>query len=402
MRFTYQARTKTGEIKTGEIEAFSREAAIEILQRSGLFPTRVEELKKPFYKRGFLLFGKISLIDLATAFRGLAALLRSGVPILDALNSVAKETSNENLKDVFFALATEVESGNTLSTAMSHHPQVFSKAYTAMVKTGEIAGELPQVIQRIAENMESNYQFTQRVRGAMFYPAMILTLALIVFFLMLFWLIPRIAQFSMQMEAQLPSIVIFLLEFKEFLKKWWWLILVLFGSILFVFFSYFKTSEGKETLDRFLLKLPIFGQLIKMMYLSRISQNLNVLLASGVPIAQALEITEEITGNTVYQSILALAKDAIRAGEPLSSFFKDYPEIFPPFFSQMITIGEKTGTLNKSLLTISDFYAKEAERIIGNITTFLTPILIIFAAAIVGLLLLSVLTTIYQTITIIS
>jgi type IV pilus assembly protein PilC len=401
MKFTYQARTQTGEIKTGEIEAFSKEAAIEILQRSGLFPTRVEEVKKPFYKRGFLFIGKISDIDLATAFRGLAALLRSGVPILDALNSVAKETTNENLKDVLFAIASEVESGNTLSTAMSHYPQVFSKTYTSMVKTGEIAGELPQVIQRIAENIENTYQFTQRVKGAMIYPAMILVLALAVFFFMLFGLIPKVAQFAIGMEAPLPSIVVFLLEFKDFLSKWWLLLLIFFASILTVFFFYFKTSEGKETLDRFLIKLPLFGKLLKMMYLTRISQNLNVLLASGVPIAQALEITEEITGNSVYQSILALAKDAIRAGEPLSSFLKDYPEIFPPFFAQMVTIGEKTGTLNKSLLTISDFYMNEVERIIENITTFLTPILIIFAAAIVALLLLSVLTTIYQTITII-
>jgi type IV pilus assembly protein PilC len=401
MKFTYQARTKTGEIKTGEIEAFSKEAAIEILQRSGLFPTLVEEVKKPFYKREFLIFGKISSVDLATAFRGLAALLQAGVPILDALNSVAKESSNETLKEVLFNVAREVEAGNTLSIAMSHYPQVFSKIHTAMAKTGEIAGELPQVIQRIAENIESNYQFTQKVKGAMIYPLTIVIVAIIVFLLMLFWLIPKVTQFSIEMGAQLPSFVVFLLKFREFLKKWWILLLFLFSSALGVLFFYFRTSEGKEILDRFSLKLPIFGQLFKMMYLTRISQNLNVLLASGVPVAQALEVIEEVTGNSVYQTILALAKDAIRAGESLSTFFKDYPEIFPPFFSQMTGIGEKTGTLNKSLLVISDFYTKEVERIIGNITTLLNPILIVFAAIIVGLLLLSVLTTIYQTISII-
>jgi type IV pilus assembly protein PilC len=401
MKFVYQARTKTGEIKTGEIEAFSREAAIEILQRSGLFPTYVEEVKKPLHKKGGYILGRIHPLDLAITFRKLSALLYSGIPILDALNSVARETSSETLKEIIFEIAIEIEEGNTLSNSFSRYPQVFSTVYIAMIKTGEVSGELPLVLQRIAENIETNYQFTQKVKGALWYPILIISVAIFVFLLMTFWLLPKLVKFSTEMGVELTSFILFLLKIGEVLKKWWFFFLLFFSSILAILLFYFKTSEGKEVFDHLILKLPIFGKLLKMIYINRISQNLNILLASGVPITQALEIIEEIPGNSVYRNILSLARDAIKAGESVSTFFKDYPEIFPPFFSQMIAVGEKTGTLNKSLLIISEFYTKETERIISNLTSILTPLLIVFAAGIVALLLLSVLTTIYQTITII-
>jgi type IV pilus assembly protein PilC len=401
MKFVYQARTKTGEIKTGEIEAFSREAAIEILQRSGLFPTYVEEVKKPLRKKGGFILGKIHPLDLAITFRKLSALLYSGIPILDALNSVARETSSETLKEILFEIAIEIEEGNTLSNSFSRYPQVFPTVYIAMIKTGEVSGELPLVLQRIAENIETNYQFTQKVKGALWYPILIISVAIFVFLLMTFWLLPKLVKFSTEMGVELTSFILFLLKIGEILKKWWFFFLLFFSSILAILLFYFKTSEGKEVFDHLILKLPIFGKLLKMIYINRISQNLNILLASGVPITQALEIIEEIPGNSVYRNILSLARDAIKAGEAVSTFFKDYPEMFPPFFSQMIAVGEKTGTLNKSLLIISEFYTKETERIISNLTSILTPLLIVFAAGIVALLLLSVLTTIYQTITII-
>lgn len=401
MKFNYQARTKEGEIRIGQVEAFSKEAAVALLQRHGLYPTFVEETKVPFYAREVRLFKRISVRDIVIASRELAIMFRSGVPFIEALNAIAKETKNPKVKEIFLDLSREVEGGTTLSAALSKYPDVFSPFYISMVKSGEISGELPRTLDSLAENIERNYHFTSRIRGALLYPALVIFATLIVCFLVIFVVVPKLVEFSAGIGAELPVFVQVLLEISMFLKKWGVLLLVFLAGIIIALITYFKTPEGKEGFDRFSLKLPFVGSFLKMTYLSRFGENLSTLVSGGIPIAQALEISGEIVGNTLYREIILMAKEAVRSGEQISSVLREYPEIFPPFFYQMTAVGERSGALAKSLLNIASFYEKEVEKTISNLSSILEPALIIFLGGVVGILIFTILNTIYQTITII-
>lgn len=398
MKFKYQARTKKGEIKRGEIEAFSKEAAIEILQRYGLYPTAIEEVRVSYYKKRVLPFQRISIQELIAASRQLAILFKSGVPIVESLNSIAKESKNPLFKETFFGLAKEVEAGNSLSAALSRYPNVFSDIYISIVKSGEVSGELAKSLETIAETMEKNYRFIARIKNALIYPSIVFFMSVIIFLIVIFYLLPKLADFTNELGVEMPAITKFFLGVGNFLKEWWLGILIIFSGLLAVLFFYTKTLEGKQVIDNFLLRMPVIGIFLKTIYISRIGTNLTILLSGGIPIGQALEITEEITGNIIYKKVLSMAKDAVRSGELVSSFFKDYPNLFPPFFSQTVTVGEKSGSLSKAFLTASRFYEEEAERMATNITTLLSPLLIVIMGVIIGLLLFMILMTIYQTI----
>lgn len=400
MKFKYHAKTKEGETKMGQIEAFSKEAAIEILQRHSLYPIFVEEeVEIPLYKKIFLFFKKVSTQDIVAASKQLSILFKSGVPIVEALNSVAKEAKNSILKETFYALAREIESGNNLSTALSRYPDIFSDVYISMVKTGEVSGELAKSLETIAETMEKNYFFASKIKNALIYPAIVFFMGLLILFLVFFYLVPKLTLFVTEVGTEFPPSLKLLINISGFLKEWGIVISSIFIIIVIVLFLYMKTLQGKQNLQRLLLSLPIIGNFLKIIYVSRIATNLTILMSGGVPIGEAIEATEEITGNVVYKKILTVARDAVRSGESISNFFKDYPTLFPSFFAQMIATGEKTGSLTKTLSQVSNFYEQEIERVATNLTTFLTPILIVILGGTVGLILFVILMTIYQTIT---
>lgn len=396
MKFKYRARTIEGKIKIGEVEAFSREAAINILQRYGLYPIFLEEVtpKVPLWELPF--FKRIGLKDLVIAFRELAIMFKSGVSIVEALNTIARENKNKKLKEVFFEMAKEVEGGQTLSEAMSHWPHVFQKTYIALVKTGEAAGELPKTLETLADSLEKNYHLRGRIKAALWYPTLVFCVSIVVFLFIIFSVLPKLASFASAMGANLPSLAKNLLNLNKFLKSWWLPLLILSCGSLSSLILFLKTPEGKNIFDKLSLKFPILGEFLKIMTLVRISEGLSTLISSGVPLSQSLEIMEETIGNVYYQTAISEAKNAVRVGEPLSRAFQKHPEYFPDFLSEMISVGEKTGTLTRVFLNISSFYEKELQRKIDALTEILTPFLIVILALVVGFLMFTVLTTIYS------
>ncbi len=398
MKFNYQARTKEGEIRTGQIEAFSKEAAIAILQKYGLYPTFIEEAKRPFYAREIYLFRKVSLKDLVFATRELAIMFRSGVPFVEAISSVAQETQNLKLKEIFFELAKEVKSGSSLSDALARYPEVFSSFYISMVKIGEISGQLPQVLESIAEYLERNYHFTSRIRGALLYPTIVIFLVLVVVFLIFFIVGPKLVGLIATMEKNPPFSLQILLAIKEFFKNWGALLFLFFSGIIVSLTVYFETPTGKEEFKRISLKLPFLGSFLKTAYLARFGKTLATLISAGVPIAEALEVGSDVIGENIYKDAILTVKEAVQAGESLSNALKKEQMLFPPFFWEMIAVGEKTGNLSKTLLSVSEFYEKELERKIETFSTLVEPVLIIFVGIIVGLLVITVFNAIYSSI----
>jgi len=397
MRFNYQARTPTGEVQSGTVEASSKEAAVSLLQRHGLYITFLEEVAAPpVYAKRIKIFERIAAKDIVMFSRQLAIMFKTKVPLVEALETLAAQTKNPDLKEKIFKLAEEVEAGTSLSKAFSRYPKIFSPFFIAMVRAGEASGKLSEALSYLAEHLEREYHLSSKLKGAMIYPAMVLLVAIIVLALMMFYIIPQLTEVLLASGGELPAITKIVLSLSAFLRKWGLpLILVLLILVIFAI-RYSRSQEGKKFFDQISLRLPITSELVRMICLSRFAENLSTLISGGLPIARALEISGDIVGNTVYKEVIFQSRDWVRKGEPISSTLGRFPEIFPPVFTQMTAVGEKTGTLDKTLLDIVSFYQKETDRTIDNLLSILEPALIIFLGLVVGGLMASVLLPLYR------
>jgi len=399
MKFNYQARTKEGKVKAGIVEASSKEGALILLQKYGLYVTFLEESQKPIYARELKFLKKASFRDLVLFSRQLSIMVSSKITLTESLKTIANQTENLDLREKVFNLSEQIEGGRSFSQAASAFPQLFSKFYIAMVKAGEASGKLAESLNYLADHLEREYELTSKLKGASVYPTLIIVFIFIVFNIMIFTVIPNLKMVLAETEAQTPPLTAAIMAFTEFLQKY---AIFVFGAIaaaLVGLFRYYKTEEGKRLFDKFFLKVPLFGALLKKVYLARLAENLSTLISAGIMINQALEITSEIVGNNTYQEAMFSISQDVRDGVPLSSAVSLFPENFPPIFVQMISVGEKTGTLDSSLIYVSDFYRKESDRAIDSMLSILEPLLIIFLGGIVGGLMLAVLLPIYQTVT---
>lgn len=397
MKFNYQARTKDGQIQRGIIEASSEEAALTILQKYGLYVTFLEKIQaQPVYAKQIKLFQKASQKDVVIFSRQLSIMFRSQVPIVEALLVISRQAANPDFREKILKLSEEVEGGTTLSAALSLFPKLFSSFFINMVKSGEASGKLAESLDYLADHLEKEYNFKNKIRGAMLYPAVVLFIFLAVLILMIFFVIPSLTDVLKETGQELPSVTKSVMAMTDFLRNWMWVVILAFFGLIIFIFRYFKTKEGKKTLDRFSLKLPLIGSLLRKIYLTRLAENLSTLISGGLPIARALEISGEVVGNDIYKSIIFRTRDEVRKGEFISAVLEDYPEEFPPLFIQMAVVGEKTGRLESSLTNIVNFYQKDVDRSIDNLINLLEPIMIIFLALLTAGLLGSVLLPMYQ------
>ena len=397
MKFNYQARTQTGEVQSGALEASSREAAVSLLQRHGLYITFLEEVAAPpVYARRIKIFERISKKEIVLFSRQLSIMFKSKVPLVEALEVLATQSKSPDLKEKIFKLVEEIEAGTSLSGALSKYPKIFSPFYIAMVRAGEVSGKLSEALSYLAEHLEREYHLTSRIKGAMIYPTMVLLVAIIVLALMMFYIIPQLTEVLAASGTELPVITKGVISLSVFLKKWGIFLILTFFLLIIFAIRYSRTSEGKKFFDQIFLRLPLASELLKMIYLSRFAENLSTLISGGLPIARALEISGEIVGNTVYKEIIFQTRDEVRKGEAISSTFARYPEVFPPVFTQMTLVGERTGTVDKTLLDIVSFYQKEVDRTLDSLLGILEPAMIIFLGGIVGGILAAVLLPLYR------
>ena len=396
MKFNYQARTKKGEIQAGVVEASSKEAAILLLQKYGLYITYLEEVKVPFYAWEVKIFKRISSRDIVLFSRQLSIMFSSRVSLVEALVTIASQTKNLEFRERILDLSREVEGGSAFSKALSRHPKIFSSFYISMVKSGETSGKLSESLSYLADHLEREYHLVSRLQGAMIYPSLVIMVASVVLLLMIFFVIPQLTKVFQEAGQPLPIVTQLVIGLSLFLRKWGFLFIGLLAGLVIFVLRYIKTLEGKENFDKISLRLPLIGDLLKMVYLSRLAENLSTLISGGLPIAQALETTGEVVGNAVYKEIIFLTRDEVRKGEPVSSVLRRYPEAFPPMFCQMTLVGEKTGTLEKTLLNVVDFYQKEVNMSIDNLLSILEPVLIVFLGVIVAGLMAAVLLPLYR------
>jgi len=396
MKFNYQTRTKKGEMRSGQVEASSREAAVSLLQKHGLYVTFLEESVPPIYARRVKFFEKVSQKDLVLFSRQLAIMFKSKVPLVESLRVLSLQTENSDFKEKIMKLSEEVEGGTALSKALENFPEVFSSFYIAMVRSGEVSGKLAEVLNYLADHLEREYHLTAKTKGALLYPSLIVFVVILVLLLMIFFVIPQLAEVLTTEKEALPWITMFVINTSTFVRAWGWVMLIIL--ILFVagFLRYYQTDRGQRFFDREFVKLPVIGSFLKMVNVARFAENLSTLISGGLPIAQALETVGDIISNTAYKEAVFKTRDEVRRGVPISSVLSRHPDLFPPVFIQMVLVGEKTGTLDSSLMNIVEFYQKEIDRMIDNVLSVLEPVMILILGLVVAGLMLSILMPLYR------
>lgn len=397
MKFNYQARTKEGDVQAGVVEAASQEAAVKVLQEYGLVVTFLERAgEEPFYSKSLKIFDRIGRKDLVLFSRELSAMFKSEVTLVESLRAIAEETKNLAFKEKVLKLGETVEAGTSFSAALAGFPELFSDFYVNLVKSGEVSGQLSDVLEYLADHLEREYDLMRKISGMMIYPIFVLVVFSGILLAMALFIMPKMIS-MLDMESQsLPWITKLVIGFTELLRKY----IVLIGAgLVFLAVSlkrYAQTGQGKKNIDNFWLKLPLVGRLLKMIYLTRLAENLSTLISGGLPIAEALGIAAQVVGNSRYQDIILETREAVRRGETISYVLKKYPEFIPAFFSQMVLVGEKTGRLSEILLNIVRFYQKEVEGSMESLLSLLEPLMIVILGGAVGVLIAAVLLPIYQ------
>ena len=400
MKFDYQVRTKKGEIQTGVVEASSKEAALSLLQKYDFYVTYLEETSIPFYEWRPEFFRKVSLKDVVLFSRQLSMMFSAKVPLVESLRVLADQSKNMELREKVFNLSEEVEAGTAFSKALSYHPKVFSVLYVSMVKAGEISGKLAEALDYLAEHLEKEYHFNSKTKGALVYPALVLFLVILVVLLMIFTVIPQLKTVLIESGTQIPAMTATVISASDFVKSYGSFILMGIFAIFLLVSRYRETEGGRKTIDKIALELPLIGSFMQTLYLSRFASNLSTLISGGLMIGQALELSADIIGNSVYKKAILSIKDEVRKGMPISAASAFYPDLFPSVFTQMTMVGEKTGSLDVSLLKISNFYQAEVERGLANMLTILEPALILVLGLVVGGLMFSILMPLYQVMTV--
>ncbi|MCD5397105.1 MAG: type II secretion system F family protein [Candidatus Pacebacteria bacterium] len=392
MKFNYQSRDQKGKKQLGTIEASDQETALDFLQRQGLSVVSLSKSASiPFYNREIKLFQRISRKEIVLFSRQLSIMFRSQIPLLEILETLSFQTNNLKFKEIILKLKQEVESGATLSKALSQFPNPFSLFYVNMVRSGEASGKLSDSLSYLADHLEREYHLRSSIRGALIYPIFILFVLLLMGFFAAFFIMPDLVSVLKEGNGDLPLATSIVIGFTDFLKNKGWLILLFLVGLIVFIWQYKKTEKGEIFFDKFNLKLPLLNGFLKKIYLSRLAENLSTLIAGGLPIARALEISGRVVGNSIYRDIIFQTRDGVRKGENISAFLKKYPNFFPPMFIQMVVVGERTGRLDSALLNIVNFYQKEVDRAVATFIKLLEPALILFLGVMVAIFAIAIL-----------
>lgn len=380
--FTYTARTRTGTKQSGTISAENRQAAQQQLRTKGLQADKLVEQGK---RGGIKTNRRVKTAELLVFTRQLSTIVSAGLPLLQGLDILAEQTEDPNFSAVIDAVASEVESGETFSDALRKYPKAFPDLYVSMVRAGEAGGDLDGVLLQLADYLEATEDLKRRIRSAMTYPVVAFSMIILIAAGLIIWVVPQFAEIFSMLGGQLPAPTRALIWLSDSLRTWlaWVVIVGATAGIIAFLRMYGATPAGRYNLDALKLRLPVFGDLMRKVSISRFTRTLSTLTRSGVPILQALEIVERTAGNEVFAKAIREASDSVRNGETLAEPLVR-SAVFPAMVTRMIAVGEKTGALEGMLLKISDFYDSEVRAKVDALTSLIEPILIGLMGTVVG------------------
>ena len=402
-RFSYVAMDARGKETKGVLEVANQNEAIGRIKEMGYFPTKVVEEKgkptdkkaapaaKAGGKKGSInlnikipgLGGKVKPKVLTVFTRQLATLVEAGLPLLRGLRVLEKQERNVTLKRIIGEVGMSIEGGSTFSEGLAQHPKVFNRLYVNMVKAGEMGGVLEVVLKRLAEFMEKAQKIKGKVVAAMFYPAAVVTVAVVIMGILMVVVVPKFREIFNGIGMPLPAFTQLVLGISEFIKEHF---LIAFGMVVAFFISmkiFISTKLGRRLFDRFKLKMPVLGPVISKVAISRFSRTFGTLVSSGVPILQALTIVRETSGNVIVADAVSAVHESVKEGETITAPL-EASKVFPPMVISMVDVGEQTGALPEMLMKIADTFDDEVDNAVAAMTSLLEPIMIVFLAVIVG------------------
>jgi type IV pilus assembly protein PilC len=377
--FVYTARAANGELKSATIEAPNREDAANQLKRMRMTVVKIEEQAKAAPKAK----GSIPMRDIVIFTRQFSTMINSGLPLVQALDILSKQSENPVLQQVTRQVVFDVESGHTVADALDKHPNAFTKLYVNMVAAGEAGGILDTILLRLATFMEKNDALVRKVKGAMIYPGVIMGVAGTAITVLLLFVIPTFQRMFASVGLALPLPTRIVIGMSEFLQGYWWAIIIAGVIGLRSFKSYYATSDGQLRIDKLLLQAPVLGDVLRKSAVSRFTRTLGTLISSGVSILDGLEITAKTAGNRVISDAIMASRASIAGGDTISAPLAK-SGVFPPMVISMIAVGEQTGGLDEMLSKIADFYDEEVDAAVGGLLALMEPMMIVFLGVVVG------------------
>ncbi|KKP48045.1 MAG: hypothetical protein UR39_C0002G0148 [Candidatus Woesebacteria bacterium GW2011_GWA1_33_30] len=394
-RFNFKAKDKNGKVVTGEVEAGNESQAARLVRGKGLLVLSIKKtienpinLIKKFKDR-------ITTNDVSTFTRQFATMVAAGLPITESL-IILKSQSKSSMGKVVSQILADVEGGESMSKAFLKHPTVFSPTYIALVKSGEAGGVLDTVLVRLADSLEKQQEFKGKVKGALIYPTIIIIGMVIVAFIMMIFVIPRLTSLYSEFNAELPLPTRILIGISDAVIKYWPITLSLVAGGLYTFQAYRKTKAGRIKTDEIAFKIPIIGELSKEVILTELTSTLSLMVGAGVSILEGLNITSEVVSNVVIGNALKDVSHQVERGFPVSFAFAKHPDAFPFILSQMVAVGEETGKMEEVLSKVSHVFEVESDQKVKSLTAAVEPIVMVILGLGVGFLVIAIILPIYN------
>lgn len=394
--FKYVAINGQGKTIEGTVDTTDRAAVLVALSKQSLRPISIKEVSSGKMSLNFnILLGsnRVKTSELVIFTRQLSTMISAGVPLLRGLESLGKHAESTALKKIIEGIIKEIEGGAPFGDALAKYPNTFNDVYVNMVRAGEAAGILDEILKRLALQQEKNATIRKKIKSAMAYPSVLVVIMTVAFFGLMLFVIPQIGKILKDLggpDAQLPLLTQFMLGLSAFLLSYWFIIIPAIAGLIFLLLRYIKTPRGKSQFHHLILKVPAVKGIIRKVAVARFARTFSALMGAGVAVLEALSVTGHAIGNVVYEEALMKAAEEVKNGKQLSQVIEGYEELFPPIVAQMLSVGEETGQTDTVLVKVADFYEEEVDVAIDGLSAIIEPVMIVMMGSMVGLIAASV------------
>jgi len=398
--YYYTARSRQGKKKTGTLAAKNKHYLAQSLRKKGyilISAENLEEDKKNILKTNFSsLFKHVSLVDKLMFTRHLSVMIGAGFSLYQGIETLAKQTKNKFFKKILKEIVNNLKQGKSLAESLAKYPRIFNDFFVNMVKVGEKGGNLKEVLKVLARQMKKDHDLRSKVRGAMFYPSVILLAMVVIIILMMTVVVPKLMVIFQEMEIELPATTKALIAISDFLTSYFYIGILIVLVITVIAGNFFKTKQGKKALSWFFLHLPLFSKITRKINCARFARSFSSLMESGVPVVESLNVSAQTVNNIFYARSLIETAEEIKKGERIQSHLRNYQHLYPVLVTQMIGVGEETGELSNIMQQLADFYEEEVANVMENLTSVIEPVLMIILGAAVALFAISIIQPMYS------
>lgn len=392
--FNYTSIDFAGKKISGTVDARSKDLALSLLKDQGLFVVNIS-VKQTSILDTLGVFNNVPQGEVVTFTRQFSTMITAGLPISRALEVLSEQTGNRAMRAVLVSVLRDIEGGSSLSTAFARYPNVFPATYQALIRAGESSGKLDVILKKLADNMEAAKELSAKFTAAMVYPAIVFVAMIGVFFMLMIFVIPKLADMYKSLNVELPVITQVLINLSDFMVNYvYFIVLLLAGAVVFVRY-FLKTPEGRDFFAYVAFNLPIFGKINRQKELTEFTRTMGLLIASAIPIVEVLNIVSGVVSNKIYKEGALDAARYVEKGNALSDFFKKNRE-FPPLIGHMTKVGEETGKLDEVLVKVSEYYDAEVDHLVKGLSAALEPVILVVLGGMVGILIVAIITPIYK------